>query len=140
MVEYRLGRGWPRRSAYDNFDEDSWMEGVRKRLRSALYTPTNPTETHTQLEEARESEHIDEENEMQEDPSAKNHVRLTSEAMQELFTLGGVIDQDSGSSVLPCSKHLTTALALISMQYYGTECALNLKERRIGERIEYSGL
>ncbi|WFC98253.1 hypothetical protein MYAM1_000978 [Malassezia yamatoensis] len=99
MVEYGSGRGWPRRSAYDNFDEDSWMESVRERLRSALYTPTEPLKTVVQLKEMSESEHSGEEDEIQEDPLAKNHVRLTSEAMQELFALGGVIDQESGSSV-----------------------------------------
>ncbi|WFD42337.1 hypothetical protein MPSI1_000979 [Malassezia psittaci] len=99
MVEYGSGRGWPRRSAYDNFDEDTWMESVRERLRSALYTPIEPRKTAVQLEEASESEHTEEEDEIQEDPSAKNHVRLTSEAMQELFALGGVVEQGSGSSV-----------------------------------------
>ncbi|WFC93921.1 hypothetical protein MBRA1_000547 [Malassezia brasiliensis] len=88
-------RGEPRaqrRSAFEHFDESSWLTGVRERLRTALWEHTEPLDTVTP---ASPSEHDN----IPEDPHAKAHMQRASDAMQELLALGGIVDEERNMPV-----------------------------------------
>ena len=84
------GRRVHRRSAFENFDEGRWITDVRERLRTALSAQPDPVET---PQPAPEGDGIPE------DGQAKAHMQRTSEAMQELLALGGIIDEEKNTPV-----------------------------------------
>ena len=91
-----------RRSAFDTFDEMTWLSGVRGVLSRALGRAQAPQEVltahspHTPLR--LESDGSDAEL-PPEDPTAKARMKMTAAAMRELMELGGIEDADTHAPV-----------------------------------------
>lgn len=92
-----------RRSAFDTFDEMSWLSGVRGVLSRALGRAPAPSEDVVTVHPPRAPLHLDSEESDSdpppEDPQAKAHMKLTADAMRELMELGGIEDADTQAPV-----------------------------------------
>ena len=119
----------PRRSAFENFDESCWLDGVRENLRSALLHRSAPSSPHSAYvahatedadtadvpfvraqkrrriltlsssSEGEEEEEEEEEPPVEEDVRAKSHFHRTAQALEELLSLGGVVDDEQQGPV-----------------------------------------
>ena len=117
----------PRRSAFENFDESCWLDGVRENLRSALLHRSAPSSPHsayvahttedadtadvpfvraqkrrrilTLSSSSEREEEEEEESPVEEDVRAKSHFHRTAQALEELLSLGGVVDDEQQGPV-----------------------------------------
>ncbi|WFD18074.1 hypothetical protein MCAP1_000286 [Malassezia caprae] len=92
-----------RRSAFDTFDEMSWLSGVRGVLSRALGRVPAPKEEVLTSHPPRAPLRLDSDDSdaepPPEDPKAKAHMKLTSDAMRELMELGGIEDAETHAPV-----------------------------------------